>query len=205
MIGCFCLVSCICVSLKPGFISIIALWGVKTMPEQKTSEQIMFRSYGLFWRADRVFWGAGKGSAKGQLLGQEVGSKDKDPVDFRDQIGIYALHDNFELVYIGQVGAKQEKDKKGATLLTRLRAHRVDRLSERWDRFSWFGLRDVVKSSDKELTDLRKANLSVTRVQILNLVEAVGIALSEPRLNRQGGNLSKSTEYFQWHASEPDE
>lgn len=167
------------------------------MPEQKRSEQIMFRSYGLFWRADRVFWGEGKGGAKGQLLGREGGSKDKDPIDFRDQIGVYALYDRFELVYIGQVGAKTEVNKPGRTLLTRLRAHRVDRLSERWDRFSWFGLRDVVKSADKELTDPRKANLTVSRGQILNLVEAVGIALSEPRLNRQSGNLSKSTEYFQ--------
>lgn len=175
------------------------------MPEQKTSEQFIFRSYGLFWRADRVSYGSGRGSAKGQLLGCEVGSKDKAPIDFRDQIGIYALHDNFELVYIGQVGAKKEVDKPGTTLLTRLRAHRVGRLSERWDRFSWFGLRDVVKSSDKELTDPRKANLSVTRGQILNLFEAVVIALSEPRLNRQSGNLSKSTQYFQYRAPEPDE
>ena len=174
------------------------------MPEQKRFEQIIFRSYGLFWRADRVFWGSGRGSAKGQLLGREEGSN-KDPVDFRDQIGIYALYNNFELVYIGQVGAKTEAKNPGGTLLTRLRAHRVGRFSERWDRFSWFGLRDVVKSSDKELTDPRKANLSVTRGQILNLFEAVGIALSEPRLNRQGGNLSKSTEYFQWYNPEPDE
>lgn len=203
MIGCFCLVSCICVSLKPSFIFIIALWGVKIMPKQKRPEQVMFRSYGLFWREDRIFWGwQGR---KGHLNGQEVHAgtgkpTSEDPVDFRYQIGIYALYYDFELVYIGQAGAKKtdKTDSEGKSLLARLRDHRKGRHSERWDRFSWFGVQNV--KSNKELSDYHRAVTKVTNRQILDLFEAVPIALSEPKLNLQRGNLnSYATQYSQWY------
>ena len=159
----------------------------------------MFRSYGLFWREDRIFWGRGR--AKGHLMGQEVDqatgkTTSKAPIDFRDQIGIYALYYDFELVYIGQVGAST-KDDRGRTLLDRLKDHRDGRHSERWDRFSWFGVQGVTKTG--ELTKFREAPLSgVTRGQVLNLFEAVVIALSEPKLNLQRGKLSTyATQYSQ--------
>lgn len=179
----------------------------QVMPEQKRSEQVMFRTYGLFWREDRIFWGRGR--AKGHLAGQEVNNvtgkpTSKDPVDFRDQIGIYALYYDFELVYIGQVGAST-KDDRGRTLLDRLKDHRDGRHSERWDRFSWFGVQGVTKSG--ELTKFREAPLSgVTRSQVLNMFEAVMIALSEPRLNLQRGRMSKyATQYSQWLDPKLDE
>ena len=175
----------------------------QVVPEQVMSEeQVMFRSYGLFWREDRVFWGWGRGSAKGHLYGRKVDSRtgkttSKDKVDFKDQIGIYALYYNFELVYVGQVGASTTDD-KGRTLFARLKDHRDGHNSERWDRFSWFGLRDV---SDKELTDIRTAKLEVTKGQILNMFEAVMIALSEPQLNLQRGRMSNyATRYSQWYS-----
>ena len=167
----------------------------------------MFRSYGLFWRRDRIFWKRG-GHLKGQEVDKDTGkTKTKSPkIDFRDQIGIYALHDNFKLVYIGQVGASKKEDGKGSSLFDRLKAHRDGRRSERWNKFSWFGLRDV-KSSDEELTKLRKAPLSrVTRGQILDLFEAVVITLSHPELNYQRGNLKKyATQYSQWYDPRLDE
>lgn len=174
------------------------------MPEQNNFEQIMFRSYGLFWRADRVFWGwQGK---QGHLKGQEIHkdtrqTKTTSPDrDFKDQIGIYALYYDFELVYIGQVGAST-KDDRGRTLLGRLKAHRDDHLSERWDRFSWFGLRDV--KSSEGLTKLRNQTLRVSRGQILDMFEGVVIAFSEPKLNLQRGNLKgHATQYSQWYSQE---
>lgn len=164
-------------------------------------EQIMFRTYGLFWREDHTFWGWPK--VKGHLKGQEVSAvtgkpTSGDPVDFRDQIGIYALYDNFDLVYVGQVGAKKEDDGKGKTLFDRLKDHRDGRHSERWNRFSWFGVRDVRK--DGGLSTIRKAVSGVTRSQILDQFEAVMIALSEPKLNLQRGNLKDyATQYSQWY------
>lgn len=170
-------------------------------------EQIMFRTYGLLWREDRVFWGWS--NTRGHLKGQEVNKvtgkpTGKPPVDFREQIGIYALYDNFELVYVGQVGAKKEDDDKGKTLFDRLKDHRDGRHSERWDRFSWFGVRDVKAGGG--LTAIRKAVSGVTKAQILDQFEAVMIALSEPKLNLQRGNLSNyATQYSQWYDSRLDE
>lgn len=175
------------------------------MPEQKRFEQTMFRSYGLFWRADRVFWGwQGK---PGHLKGQEIHKGTKQTkttypqIDFQHQIGIYALYYDFELVYVGQAGTKKENDSKGTTLFGRLKAHRDDHLSERWDRFSWFGLRDV--KSSEELTNLRNGTLRVSRGQILDMFEGVVIAFSEPKLNLQRGNLKgHATQYSQWYSQE---
>lgn len=163
-------------------------------------EQVMFRSYGLFWREDRVFWGWPK--VRGHLKGQEVSKvtgkpTSKDPIDFRDQIGVYALYDDFELVYVGQVGANTS-DSRGKSLFDRLKDHRDGRHSERWNRFSWFGVQDVKNS--KELSKFRTAPLAgVTRGQVLDMFEAVVIALSEPKLNLQRGKLSNyATQYSQW-------
>ena len=163
----------------------------------------MFRSYGLFWREDRIFWGwRGKqGHLKGRGVDKATGKTKTTsrPIDFQYQIGIYALYYDFELVYVGQVGPNTDEN-KGRTLLDRLKDHRDGYNSERWDRFSWFGLRDV-KSSDEELTKIREKGLSgVTKIQILNMFEAVMIALSEPKLNVQRGRMSKyATQYSQWY------
>ena len=97
----------------------------------------MIRTYGLFWKSDQVDWGTqGPGNA-GTLLGTRTLSNRARQVDFRDQRGIYALYSEFELVYVGQTGAGDQR------LLKRLKNHLTDHLAERWDRFSWFGMRWV--------------------------------------------------------------
>lgn len=174
------------------------------MPEQVVREQKMFRSYGLFWREDRIFWGVPgvNGHLKGQAVREGTGkTKTRSPEkDFKDQIGIYALYYDFDLVYIGQAGANKEVDGKGKTLFDRLKAHRDNRLSERWNRFSWFGLRDV-KNSNEELTKLRNGQLRISRGQILDMFEAMMIVFSEPKLNLQRGNLKGyATQYSQWYS-----
>ena len=161
--------------------------------------KVMFRTYGLFWREEHILWGRGE-HLKGQEVNADTGKPTSgNPVDFKDQIGIYALYYDFELVYVGQVGAKKVDPGRGANLLTRLKDHKDGRNSERWDRFSWFGLRGVTQSG--KLTKLRKGPLAgVTRSQILKQFEGVMIALSEPRLNLQRGHWKGyATQYSQWY------
>ena len=57
------------------------------------------------------------------------------PVNFDKQIGVYPLYDGREIMYIGQAITQ--------TIGERLFQHTKDRLSGRWDRFSWFGLYSV--------------------------------------------------------------
>ena len=98
-------------------------------------------------------------------------------------------------------------------LFTRLRDHRSDHLSERWNKFSWFGALYVNEQNQLEETDTvlreytgRYGNSDVQTLitSYMNVLEAVSIAVSEPKLNLQRGrwNSEQVTQYYQW--SNPD-
>jgi hypothetical protein len=154
----------------------------------------MIRSYGLHWHIDRVSWG--KQNNPGTLLGAASRSPRARTVDFREQRGIYALYADHELVYTGQTGAGNDR------LFKRLKAHRSDHLSERWNRFSWFGTQWVTQRNELSI-DTAEVHQSVEAA--LNMLEAVSIAIAEPRLNLQRGRWGETTQYFQWLKLEADE
>lgn len=80
----------------------------------------MIRAYGLHWSSNKVHWGRRGAGNAGRLLGYEANRNN--PVDFRNQKGIYALYDDCDLVYVGQVGTGN------IGLLERLRDHFSDDL-----------------------------------------------------------------------------
>jgi hypothetical protein len=145
----------------------------------------MIQTIGLFWRPDQIFWGAG--SKPGKLLGVPASSTTSPPIDFREQSGIYVLYSEFHPIYVGQAGSGNQK------LFARLKQHRTDDLSERWDRFSWFGLRRVLGSGD-----LSKENLATHPALsvVLNHMDAVLIHAMEPAHNRQGGRFGDQVERY---------
>ena len=146
---------------------------------------MLISNYGLFWRRDRIHWGAGKN--KGHLKGVLAKRRTSNPVDFRYQQGVYALYDDgFSLVYIGQAGTGANR------LFSRLRQHRTDHLAERWSRFSWFGVLDVENS---QLGGKRKKIRPKLNV-MFNHVEGILIAVSEPPNNRQGGRFGDDVNQF---------
>ncbi|MEQ1540035.1 MAG: GIY-YIG nuclease family protein [Sphingorhabdus sp.] len=146
---------------------------------------MLIQNYGLFWKADRVKWGAGKN--KGTLEGYLTGAKREGSVDFREQRGVYVLYDDtFRIVYVGQAGRGNH------TLFGRLKTHRRDHLAERWSRFSWFGVREVtvnwVLGKDTDFkTDLPS---------VLSHIEAILIATAEPPLNLQRGRFGADVEQY---------
>ena len=148
----------------------------------------MIESYGIHWHAERVEWG--RYGVPGTLLGAKTRSAKAKTVDFRYQRGIYALYADYDLVYVGQTGGA-EADR----LFRRLRAHRNDHLSERWNRFSWFGTQWVTKTGNLSIEAARVSNSVASS---LNVLEAVSIALAEPKLNLQRGKWGDATKYFQW-------
>ena len=156
----------------------------------------MIKSYGLHWRSEKVDWGWPK--HPGTLLGVASKSKHAHPVDFREQRGIYALYADYELVYVGQTGAGKDQ------LFKKLRAHRNDHLSERWNRFSWFGTQWVTKAPEHRLA-ADAAAVHATVEAALNTLEAISIAISEPRLNLQRGTWSDATQYFQYTKDKSEE
>ena len=112
---------------------------------------------------------------------QQIGSE---VVDFSKQIGIYLLYDGREVIYVGRSTERP--------LGIRLYEHTADRLSSRWDRFSWFGVLPV-----KENGSLGVQNDTFPIVKLLPALEAILIEALEPRQNRKRGDDLSSVEYIQ--------
>ena len=154
----------------------------KLTPDVSESEEIedqyeIVSSFGMFWRREAVDW-----SSNSKLLGkQEI---DATPVDFCGQLGVYLLYDGREVIYAGRTTERP--------LGRRLYEHTMDRLSARWDRFSWFGLLPV--SSEGKLGELPK---SFESAKLIPAFEAVLIESLEPRQNRRRGDGLEAVEYMQ--------
>lgn len=148
---------------------------------------MLIQNYGLFWQRSRVFFGIG-GNA-GHLKGVLASAKKSAPVDFRDQQGVYCLYDdNFRLVYVGQAGGKNDQ-----RLFVRLKQHRSDNVADRWTKFSWFGIRQVLSSGKLKAV---KGNSHAKIGDVLNHIEGILIAAAEPIHNRQGGRFGEQVEQY---------
>jgi hypothetical protein len=124
----------------------------------------------MFWERSRVLWGRPVPRLWGSL---QKGTA----VDFCAQKGIYLLHDNQGVVYVGKA------DKQGIGV--RLKQHTIDRLNGRWDRFSWFGVYPITEGG----TLNANADFSTISVStVIAAMEAVLIEALEPRQNRRGGD-----------------
>lgn len=148
---------------------------------------MLIQNYGLFWRRPLVHWG--RQGNPGHLKGVRIGAKKEKPVNFRDQQGVYCLYDeNFNLVYVGQAGGKNDQ-----RLFQRLKQHREDAVSDRWSRFSWFGIRRVLKGGNLS-AEISAAHPPIS--DVLNHIEAILIAAAEPVRNRQGGKFGESVKQY---------
>ena len=146
-------------------------------PEEDEIQCEIISSFGMFWRRDAIDW-----VPKPKILGmQQIGAQ---PVDFRNQLGIYLLYDGREVIYVGRATDRP--------LGRRLYEHTADRLSTRWDRFSWFGLLPV--SEEGNLGNLPESYLGT---KITPALEAILIEALEPRQNRKRGDDLSAVEYIQ--------
>ena len=164
------------------------------IPTIEIEDAQMIWNYGLHWHVDRVEWGYP--GVAGALWGIEEGTPDGF-VDFREQRGIYALYSDYGLVYIGQTGSGNNR------LFGRLNSHRTTgHLSGRWSRFSWFGIRWVTTAYELSADSRNVSPTPLTIRTALNILEALSIDISSPRLNRRRGNWRNdavwTTQYFKW-------
>ncbi len=137
---------------------------------------VRFQAFGMFWRRSEVVW-----SGKAKLFGRQgIGATD---VNFAEQVGVYLLHDRERTIYVGRAAD---------TLFARLKTHTLDRLSGRWDRFSWFGLRSV-----EENGTLSTPAVAWTHEVVIETLEALLIESLEPPLNRKRGDNLSAIEYLQ--------
>jgi hypothetical protein len=145
--------------------------------EEEEEQYEIVTSFGMFWRRNAVEW-----VATPKLLGmQEIGAT---PVDFYRQLGIYLLYDGREVIYVGRSTDRP--------IGRRLFEHTIDRMSARWDRFSWFGLLPVSESG--QLGSLPNDYSAAT---IIPALEAILIESLEPRQNRKRGDDLAAVEFIQ--------
>ena len=166
---------------------------------------VLIQAFGLFWRADEVDWSPGKRkSGKGKpgkfrLLGR-IGSKPGHLrlADFREQYGIYILYGNYGPHYVG-LTRKQGIGK-------RLKVHLSDRHKGKWDRFSWFGFRQVLtRPGELGLLPLKKmaANTMENPGDVIAEMEAIlirAMALS----NKADMRFKRGEPWTQVHLDEVD-
>ena len=150
----------------------------ETNPEEK--EEYIIQSFGMMWGRDKVHW-----KTSPDIFGvQSMGAL---PVNFAKQIGIYCLMDGREVIYVGQAFSQPIGE--------RLFQHTKDRLSGRWDRFSWFGLYTVDESGNLLIAEETKRCISLENM--CHTLEAILIECVEPRQNRKSGNKFSGIEYNQ--------
>ena len=99
---------------------------------------MLIRTVGLFWKREEVYWNSAARNSR--LFGVPKGGKLSEPVNFSSQIGIYVLYADYDIVYVGQTGA----DSYG--LYRRLKIHSRGDIADRWNRFSWYGIRRVINN-----------------------------------------------------------
>ena len=146
-------------------------------PEEEEEQYAIVSSFGMFWRREAIEW-----VATTKILGmQQIGAT---PVDFTKQLGIYLLYDGREVIYVGRTTDRP--------LGRRLYEHTMDRMSARWDRFSWFGLLPVSESGA-----LGKLPATFDAVKMIPALEAILIEALEPRQNRKRGDDLAAVEYLQ--------
>lgn len=144
---------------------------------EEEAETGAIRALGMFWERSQVNWSPTQPS----LLGRQ--SAGDGPIDFTTEIGVYLLHDRERVIYVGRA-----TDAIG----DRLKAHTIDRLRSRWDRFSWFGLYAV--SEDGEVVP---NTVSWSPDVVIESLEAILIESLEPPLNRRRGDNFSAVEYLQ--------
>ena len=134
-----------------------------------SSNQIVrVAAFGLYWEKAKVKWNAS------QLLGRPPGATAA--VNFADQQGIYILHQDRSVAYVGRTTD---------SLYARLRAHSRDHKSVRWDKFSWFGFRDI----DDQTGELKPMPGELDTVHLINILESVLIEALEPPVNGRRGDF----------------
>ena len=137
-------------------------------------------SYGRYWVREGIDWPHlyGMFQPHGPVKSKPM------PVDFSKQKGVYLLHDDREIIYVGRAVGPT------ASLGERLHEHTKYRLHNRWNRFSWFGFLPVLEQGD-----LGKPPPMLEAV--VSVVESILIEAIEPRRNQQAGPGFDNMEYRQ--------
>ena len=126
-------------------------------------------AFGLYWEKEKVNWGRGTSG----ILGRQTSGSQQ--VDFSEQHGVYILHKDRSVVYVGRTTD---------SLRGRLDWHNKDKKAPRWNQFSWFGFRDVNETTGK----LEPLPSEMETRHLVTIIESVLIEALEPPVNGRRGD-----------------
>lgn len=148
---------------------------------------MLIKAYGQFWNPDIIDWGRPGRGGQGHLIGETKKQQKKHKIDYWNARGIYVLHADFKTVYVGQAF-----DTK---LGPRLRNHLTDRFMGRWDMFSWFSVSGP-RFSSLDVSD-GDSQRQFGSAAVVDTLEALGILIADPALNRKREKLQQAYEAVQ--------
>ena len=156
--------------IKGGQTATVQVDDNESIASEDPAQNLSVAAYGLHWERHKVNW------SNGRILGYDTDPKQA--IDFSNQQGVYLLHNWQSIVYVGRTDA----EKSG--LLQRLRHHhRRSDWSGKWERFSWFGVRQVDDQGNMiDGPDIATKEIVVALMETL-LIEVLG-----PALNRNQGD-----------------
>lgn len=150
-------------------------------------------SFGLFWRASEIDWNPGQGNRNCFRLLGRIGANSGTirVTDFRHQQGIYILFDDYGPCYVGLTRTQG--------LGKRLKDHLEDGLSNKWDRFSWFGFRPIGEPEDDMISTLGDMpdDLKDDTTTTIGDLEALLIRSIGPKLNKRHPSFKDADEWTQ--------
>ncbi|MGA2320943.1 MAG: GIY-YIG nuclease family protein [Solirubrobacteraceae bacterium] len=141
----------------------------------------LIAAYGEWWDPHAVEWGSQGAGNQGRLEGIEKGSRGL-TIDIWDQRGIYVLFQDWSVMYVGKTGNQP--------LGRRLKQHRADDVAGRWDRFSWFGVRNI--NADGSLGATPLPSRQVRAPDVIATLEAVLIRVTTPSLNHRRESIPEA-------------
>lgn len=153
---------------------------------------MLIKTYGEFWNPYLTDWEGARldGRAKLKVTRAGVTKKVLRTINFWDAKGIYVLLNDFKPVYVGQ----------SIKLGKRIGDHLSDRFAGRWDMFSWYSVCNPnITSGETSQPENRRLAIST----VIDTLEALGILIADPALNRKREKLPNAIEFEQKPTSNP--
>jgi hypothetical protein len=146
----------------------------------------------MYWNPEVVDWGTPGAGNQGTLIGKVKLNDSTFRIDFWNAYGIYALHNEFTVCYVGKAAE--------TPLGLRLRNHLTDRHAGRWDMFSWFSL-SKIRTTQRDVSDPGARYLNPSTVN--DTLEALAILIADPKLNRKRETLPSAIRALQVASPHP--
>jgi hypothetical protein len=161
----------------------------KPLEDNSNEVPILIRAYGEYWRTDYVNWE----KAKPVINGTRNRSGQGNAIDIYQQRGVYVLYKDYVPVYVG----KADNEPLGSRLRKQWGSLRR---GNRWDTFSWFGIRTIF---DQKVQGEMEGGEPVSSDVLIETLEAILILTINPLLNARRESFKNAERLYQSQDDRP--